>query len=90
MKPYRNGSNQPIKIETLSRPTDHFRFKKNEIGRKMRNDIYPTEPCQNVIDPTPDGTRAIPRNDQLNRANRENARRAPDHNSLRANSRVKE
>ena len=55
----------------------------------MRNDIFPTEPCPNVIDPTPDGTRAIPRTDQSNRGNRE-TRSAPDHNSLRAHSRVKE
>ena len=56
----------------------------------MRNDIFPTEPCPNVIDPTPDGARAIPRRDESNRADREIARRAPDHNSLRAESRVKE
>jgi len=55
----------------------------------MRNDIFPTEPCPNVIDPTPDGARAIPRRDESNRADREIARRAPDHNSLRAESRVK-
>ena len=56
----------------------------------MRNDIFPTEPCPNVIDPTPDGARAIPRRDESNRAIREIERRAPDHNSLRAESRVKE
>ena len=61
--------------------------------RNLLNDIFPTEPCPNVIDPTQVGTRALPRAEHSNGANREiriEFATAPDHNNLRASSRVKE
>ena len=54
-------------------------------------DIFPTEPCANVIEPTPNSNRAVPqRANGSNGTNRTQTRRAPDHNSLRAESRVQE
>ena len=48
-------------------------------------DIFPTEPCPNIMEPTQTGDRAIPQ-----RTTQNTPRRPPDHNNLRADSRVKE